>query len=183
MCESSITFSATRHTIKMREASALKNLWIITVFGAATMLLSGCGGLFGEAGLGHNQPSRGPHLEPQPRVDVTNNKNAKLFQKTSNTRSKKISSTNHSPSASNPAVRAGMALFKRDCVTCHGVGGNGTNSAPRLSAPSGVASTFGSPTQLKTFIEANMPANNPGSLSSVQASNLAQYVWAIAQGK
>lgn len=80
-------------------------------------------------------------------------------------------------------VAAGAKLFAASCQTCHGKNGVGAGAGPRLASPSNVVAQFGTESALGSFIQHNMPANNPGSLSATQASNAAAYVWHIAGGK
>ena len=81
------------------------------------------------------------------------------------------------------STAAGSKFFASTCQTCHGKGGAGTGMAPRLAKPSTVVARFGSPAALESFIAHNMPADNPGSLSSSQVANVSAYVWHIAGGK
>lgn len=77
-------------------------------------------------------------------------------------------------------AKAGASLYVRDCQSCHGRGGTGTSTAPRLAKPSSVVKTFGTEASLAAFIAHNMPASNPGSLKPQQAANAAAYVWHLA---
>lgn len=78
---------------------------------------------------------------------------------------------------------AGAKLFSATCQSCHGPGGTGTGKAPRLAAPSSVVSVFQTEPALASFIQHNMPANNPGTLNATDAANAGAYVWRIAGGK
>lgn len=81
-----------------------------------------------------------------------------------------------------PTVAAGSKLFSKSCASCHGKGATGTGKGPRL-ASSSIITRYGTEVQLEKYIEHNMPANNPGSLTAQQAANAAAYVWSIAGGK
>lgn len=59
----------------------------------------------------------------------------------------------------------------------------GTGKAPRLKAPSSVVQDFKTETALTSFILHNMPANNPGILTTSKAANAAAYVWHLAHGR
>lgn len=95
--------------------------------------------------------------------------------------------TNTSQSAASssqkPTVAAGASLYKKSCASCHGASGKGTGKGPRLASPSNVLKRYGTKAQLQKFIAHNMPASNPGSLSTQQAANATEYVWHIAGGK
>lgn len=80
-------------------------------------------------------------------------------------------------------VSKGATIFQAQCSSCHGPGGSGTMSAPRLAAPSGIWYTFHTQSGLESFIRANMPGNHPGTLSRTQAKYLAAYVWSISRSK
>lgn len=74
----------------------------------------------------------------------------------------------------------GAKLFAASCETCHGKGGIGSTSAPRLAKPSTVPTRFATQSALELFIAHNMPANNPGSLTPSQDKSIASYVWHLA---
>jgi mono/diheme cytochrome c family protein len=78
------------------------------------------------------------------------------------------------------SIQAGAQIFRAQCQTCHGASGVGTPSAPRLAKPSAVAATFPTQAQLEAFIQHNMPASAPGSLTTSQATQVAGYVWQIS---
>jgi len=63
------------------------------------------------------------------------------------------------------AVARGLTIFNSKCIGCHGTNGSGGN-APSLIGKTPTAS----------FIQTNMPRNNPGTLSSEQASDLVAYI-------
>ncbi len=93
---------------------------------------------------------------------------------------KKPSKSSSAPTIPAGNIAAGSKLFASTCQVCHGKGGVGTSTAPRLAKPSPVASKFVTEPALEAFIAHNMPATSPGSLSRQQASNAAAYVWHIA---
>jgi len=76
--------------------------------------------------------------------------------------------------AAAPAIAAdltGEAIYKQDCVRCHGPAGGGTKRAAQpligdRSLP-----------QLARLIQETMPENDPGSLSSEDARKVASYVY------
>ncbi|MCY0877354.1 MAG: cytochrome c [Firmicutes bacterium] len=78
---------------------------------------------------------------------------------------------------------AGARVFQATCESCHGRDGVGTGKAPRLKAPSSVVQDFKTETALTSFILHNMPANNPGILTTSKAANAAAYVWHLAHGR
>lgn len=74
----------------------------------------------------------------------------------------------------------GASLFRSEgCTSCHGPQGSGTSAAPALNGTGSVPilSTYPTPASLATFIHANMPLTNPGSLTATQADELAAYVF------
>ena len=81
------------------------------------------------------------------------------------------------------SIAAGSKVYSASCAVCHGSGGTGTSSGLRLAMPSGVVSHFMTEPALEVFIAHNMPANNPGILSTTDAVNVAAYIWHIAGGK
>ena len=97
-------------------------------------------------------------------------------------RQKKVTNNTATPM---PAawVSKGAAIFQAQCASCHGPGGSGTLSAPRLSAPSGVWYTFHTESGLEAFIQTHMPGNNPGSLSRTETKYVSAYVWDISKAK
>lgn len=109
-----------------------------------------------------------------------NTKNAVRHTSKDTTNSMRKPSHTSSSSSSTSAmgnVTAGAKLYASTCESCHGKGGIGTASAPRLAAPSAVVSQFGTESSLEAFIAHNMPATNPGSLTATQAHNVAGYIW------
>lgn len=80
-------------------------------------------------------------------------------------------------------VDRGRVLFRADCSSCHGPGGNGSLSAPRLREPSGVESTFHTEPALEAYIQAHMPGDHPGSLTRPDLKYVSAYVWHIARAK
>lgn len=88
-----------------------------------------------------------------------------------------------SPPAKLPAgsVSAGSRVYAATCASCHGIHATGTLMGPRLAHPSNIVSHFTSETALEVFIAHNMPANNPGILTTKDAVNVAQYIWHIAK--
>jgi len=77
------------------------------------------------------------------------------------------------PSASSqtpgdPAVARGLSLFNTQCSVCHGKNGSG-GSGPRLIDK----------TPLASYVQANMPRNKPGSLTSEQVSDVIAYITSL----
>lgn len=70
----------------------------------------------------------------------------------------------------------GKQLFASMCVTCHGPGGNGAGGAPILNDGS-VLQKYSTVTSLAAFIQSNMPASDPGILTSQQSTELALYIF------
>lgn len=64
-----------------------------------------------------------------------------------------------------PAVARGLSIYNTQCKVCHGTNGSGGNG-PRLIGK----------TPSTSYIQANMPRNKPGSLSSEQVDDLAAYI-------
>lgn len=116
-----------------------------------------------------------------PQEERTTALNHALSQKPNRAKSKKVASGTYRMSPVAP-LKA-QALFQKECASCHGTGGVGSAHAPRLKAPSAVYNTFHDPSSLASFIERNMPANHPGSLTSAQSRELADYVWHLAQAR
>ncbi|MCY0878586.1 MAG: c-type cytochrome [Firmicutes bacterium] len=80
----------------------------------------------------------------------------------------------------------GAALYRLACAYCHGTQGQGNQhaGAPALWGPHSLLlrSAYPTPNALRLFIQHNMPllpvnGVNPGSLTSAQATSLAQYLW------
>jgi len=69
----------------------------------------------------------------------------------------------------------GEAIFASECATCHGVGGDGAGGAPALD-DGRVLDTYPTEAALTRFIESNMPASAPGTLSKEQARDAATYI-------
>lgn len=70
----------------------------------------------------------------------------------------------------------GKQLFAAMCVTCHGPGGNGAGGAPILNDGS-VLQKYSTVKSLAAFIQSNMPASDPGILTSQQSTELALYIF------
>lgn len=86
------------------------------------------------------------------------------------------------PAPSNTqAIAAGAKIFAAKCQKCHGAAGVG-GRCPTLNNGN-VQKSFSSVANLQGFIKANMPLDNPGSLTNTQASEDAQYVWSLYKGK
>ncbi|CAB1128824.1 exported protein of unknown function [Candidatus Hydrogenisulfobacillus filiaventi] len=81
--------------------------------------------------------------------------------------------------APRPDIAAGRTLYRQTCSTCHGPAGGGTPSGPALNRGRQEPIPFASQTALTAFIQANMPANAPGSLSPAQAADVGAYVWTL----
>ncbi|MCL4351276.1 MAG: cytochrome c [Firmicutes bacterium] len=139
----------------------------------SALWIAGCGGMA-------RQPTH--HKSPSQVVTVNNTKNPLLSKQPNHAKNKKVTSATKI-AVDTKAIARGQTLFSRKCAVCHGVNGVGTQTAPRLEAPSGVASSFQTEISLRTFILEQMPANAPGSLSHQQSRDVTAYVWHIAESK
>lgn len=151
--------------------------WYVAPFFAVTLAvtITGCGNANHEAAPKHTV-NKGVH------------KTKRTIQGAMNTKApKKV--TKPGPYSAPPAklplgnVADGSRFFASACASCHGRTGTGTASGPRLAKPSNVITQFKTETALESFILHNMPADNPGTLSTKNAANAAAYVWHIAGGK
>jgi mono/diheme cytochrome c family protein len=76
----------------------------------------------------------------------------------------------------------GKALFADKCATCHGADLNGGEMAPPLVGGIFMGDWVGqSAGDLFTRIHTTMPANDPGSLSNAQASQVLAYILSVNQ--
>lgn len=73
-------------------------------------------------------------------------------------------------------VPAGAWLFQRECSVCHGADGAGGPNAPDLATP---AVQHLSPRTLESFIQTDMPADNPGILTTTEARDLAIFIQSL----
>ncbi|MDA8346643.1 MAG: c-type cytochrome [Thermaerobacter sp.] len=103
----------------------------------------------------------------------------------SSTSSKSGSSTAAAPPTTGTTTQTGnptgsnaqaAALFQQKCQVCHGANGKGA-TAPKLDA--GLITRFQTQAALQSFIQKNMPFNNPGSLTQAQSGSLARYLWSM----
>lgn len=67
-----------------------------------------------------------------------------------------------------PVVARGLSLYNTQCKVCHGANGSG-GRGPSLIGKTPSAS----------YIQANMPKTQPGSLSSAQVSDLVAYITSL----
>ncbi|MHB1610223.1 MAG: c-type cytochrome [Sulfobacillus sp.] len=74
---------------------------------------------------------------------------------------------------------AGQALFAAMCETCHGPGGNGAGGAPVLN-DGAVLQKYSTPASLSAFISSNMPASDPGILTTQEATDLTLYIFQLS---
>jgi thiosulfate dehydrogenase len=136
------------------------------------LILAACGS--------HPTPSaKGPHHHSTQRRVMT------VPRPSARERAHKIPGPYSAPPAKLPRGNeaAGARVFQATCESCHGRDGVGTGKAPRLKAPSGVVSDFKTESALTSFILHNMPANNPGILTTTKAANAAAYVWHLAKSR
>ncbi|POB09078.1 hypothetical protein CO251_16005 [Sulfobacillus sp. hq2] len=70
----------------------------------------------------------------------------------------------------------GHQIFSNTCTPCHGQNGQGI-SGPALWGPNSAVAGFPGFSQLEQFIQQNMPASNPGSLTPAQAQAVASFLW------
>ncbi len=158
--------------------------WRIAATMATMVAVAGCGNTAGPSH--HIKEGAKKTISDTKKVGKTIDKNTKktIISGAKNNTSKSTKSSSKSKSYSSAvhpgSVSAGSKLFASTCQVCHGKGGVGTSTAPRLAKPSTVMSQFGTQAALEAFIAHNMPASKPGSLTPQQASNAAAYVWHIA---
>jgi ubiquinol-cytochrome c reductase cytochrome c subunit len=72
-------------------------------------------------------------------------------------------------------VATGVAIFRAQCMTCHGPAGDGAGGAPALDT-AGLARQYPTRRALATFIMQNMPATAPDSLTPGEARAVAAYI-------
>lgn len=72
-------------------------------------------------------------------------------------------------------AQTGAVLFRSLCVSCHGMGGNGSGGAPALDNGA-VMLAYPTLKALESFIHTKMPASDPGRLSLREAQDLAEYI-------
>jgi mono/diheme cytochrome c family protein len=76
----------------------------------------------------------------------------------------------------------GKTLFADKCATCHGADLNGAGEAPPLVGPTFLGDWVGqSADDLFTRIHTTMPANDPGSLSNAQATQVLAFILSANQ--
>lgn len=68
------------------------------------------------------------------------------------------------------AERAGEVIYKADCARCHGAAGGGTKKARPLAGDRSLP-------QLTRVIQQTMPDDDPGSLSPLEAKNVATWMY------
>lgn len=152
---------------------------------AAVAAISAALGLVGSVGIvraasvvGNPNPnSRAPRQGTK-----SNELNTQLNGKANRHREKKVTSSTSTPMPK-AWVSQGAKIFQGQCSSCHGAGGVGTYSAPRLAAPSGIWFTFHTRAGLETYIQNHMPGNHPGTLNTVQRRDVSAYIWSISQAK
>jgi mono/diheme cytochrome c family protein len=83
-----------------------------------------------------------------------------------------------SPSAA-PSTSAAL-LYSAKCAACHGAKGEG-GVGPPLNTSAVKAHFQGSEVKLAAFIQANMPFNDPKTLTPKQAQSLAAFIWKMAK--
>ena len=76
----------------------------------------------------------------------------------------------------------GKAVFSDKCATCHGADLTGADMAPPLVGATFLGDWVGqSADDLFTRIHTTMPANDPGSLSNAQTSQVLAYILSVNQ--
>lgn len=76
----------------------------------------------------------------------------------------------------------GKAIYADKCATCHGADLNGAGMAPPLVGATFLGDWVGqSADDLFTRIHTTMPANDPGSLSNAQATQVTAYILSANQ--
>ena len=76
----------------------------------------------------------------------------------------------------------GKAVYADKCTTCHGADLNGAEMAPPLVGGTFLGDWVGqSADDLFTRIHTTMPANDPGSLSNAQATQVTAYILSANQ--
>ena len=79
-----------------------------------------------------------------------------------------------------PDAKVGRVVFERECARCHGNDGQGNAIYPPLWGASSfnIGAGMARLRTAATFIRHNMPQDRPGSLTDVDAANVAAYVLA-----
>ncbi|PSR29519.1 c-type cytochrome [Sulfobacillus thermosulfidooxidans] len=73
-------------------------------------------------------------------------------------------------------IAHGQKIFEQTCAPCHGQNGQGI-TGPALWGPNSAAAGFTHFSDLASFIQINMPQDNPGSLSPSSAQSVASFIW------
>lgn len=83
------------------------------------------------------------------------------------------------PSGGSAAVREGEAVYKQYCISCHAADGHGSGKYPDIAGDK-FRKRFGSDfDKTYAFISANMPGNDPGSLTEEQYRSVVAYVQSL----
>jgi thiosulfate dehydrogenase len=142
------------------------------------LLAGGCGGKQGASGKSSTKQSSSSKSSKS--SSKNNGKAAATKKGTSKTGTSASAppTTGTTTQSGNPtgSNAQAAALFQQKCQVCHGAAGKGA-SAPKLDA--GLTTRFQTQAALQSFIQKNMPFNNPGSLTQAQAGSLARYLWSM----
>jgi len=80
------------------------------------------------------------------------------------------------------AAATGALLFERNCQSCHGEHGEGTDKGPAVLDKRRLGKRFKNAQNLFDFIIKEMPKDNPGSLDIAQVWNIETFM-VVASGR
>lgn len=79
------------------------------------------------------------------------------------------------PPTAGELAQAGQSVFANRCASCHGADGQG-GTAPAVIGASAHLGEYNTAQGLLGYVETNMPALNPGSLSHQEYLNIVAYL-------
>lgn len=70
----------------------------------------------------------------------------------------------------------GALLYERNCQSCHGENGQGTDQGPAILGKKRLTKRFSNAQKLFDYVAEKMPKDNPGSLDIAQYWNLVTFI-------